>query len=758
MIALLLLQWSELTWEPNPGWRIESASIERVEKSGTLWSKDDYGDFVLRLEFKLPLGGNTGVLFRSRNNVEHQVELTADTGSPVHSGTSGSVFRRTIPTENAAKAVGEWNSVELEVRGRVVTVTYNQKKVVEKATIDDLPFRGPIGLQEHGTPLSFRNVQVKRLDAPRPTWEVEPGPALTAEETKAFMRRLTGYVQEHHLKKTGEQRGMVYEYYDTAARRWMQGEALDTMHDGAWFGAALASAARTTGDRHYEDLLAQWILPFYLKMLNHSDTLFSADRDDVDEKGNRFGLEHQLQKGEKGFVPYWWDDGASFSLEAARKKSNLPVFSCTDRLAGQPNPDMKLDGWSHGSSNHKAQDLAVLLQESWLLHGAKDPSLAPQIAEAARNLQECRKRHGSAGIPAVLAACGLSNGDAAMLKRIGEPKAELNNAYTQLLDPKDPAKAASTPGFADNQEYEFYAATAKGALPKAVAFRLVYDAFTYPQLLRIWSDTGDVPPGMGRFDLGALPYKGGRPETYRSDRLQPMGSRVGPQTMVVCGWALQALEAHPGLWEERTTGVLRVPVLDGPYGIDTKPVDGMSEPLTLGDATLRIAGHPAVLLVVGSAKGESVTLRVQARSGWADVTIRKNRTWDAVNGKGEALRVTGNALSAPEGFAFEFALPWTCAKDQKPWANGIELHRYEIAVGDAKVPFVLASSEARVKAALRRELGEGLRTWATLFERIGYIPTGFGRWDTWSDAGGYAHLIKAGAQWLRVLEGRRDWP
>jgi hypothetical protein len=73
---------------------------------------------------------------------------------------------------------------------------------------------------------------------------------------------------------------------------------------------------------------------------------------------------------------------------------------------------------------------------------------------------------------------------------------------------------------------------------------------------------------------------------------------------------------------------------------------------------------------------------------------------------------------------------------------------------------------ADVRAALERELGLGLRTWAAVFDEYGYIPTGIGcqsalpgvPFDAFSDTGGYAHLIAAGAQWIRVLEGTRDWP
>src|SRR5262249_25795381 len=143
--------------------------------------------------------------------------------------------------------------------------------------------------------------------------------------------------------------------------------------------------------------VTKWQLPFYCKMLNHSDTLFSAKRQDARQDAHRWGKEHALQEGEKGFVPYWWDDGASVSLERQRDKKPLGVFACTDFLAGKPNPDFRLDGYAHGSSNHLAQDLGVMLQLAWLLlrdaQTEEDKKLLGEVVEAAKNLHECRMRH-----------------------------------------------------------------------------------------------------------------------------------------------------------------------------------------------------------------------------------------------------------------------------------------------------------------------------------------------------------------------------
>ena len=68
------------------------------------------------------------------------------------------------------------------------------------------------------------------------------------------MRERRRFVFDNYLKKDrdSEQQGMVYEYFNVPRKgqfdQFIQGEALDTMHDGAWLAAALATAARATGD------------------------------------------------------------------------------------------------------------------------------------------------------------------------------------------------------------------------------------------------------------------------------------------------------------------------------------------------------------------------------------------------------------------------------------------------------------------------------------------------------------------------------
>ena len=160
--------------------------------------------------------------------------------------------------------------------------------------------------------------------AAEPAWEkAHLQPPMTAAETRQFMRELAQFVFDNHLKKKADspQRGMVYEYLDVRRKgqfdQFVQREALDTMHDGAWLAAALATAYRATGDPFYKEFLTRWLLPFYLKMLNHSGDLFTAARNDARPGAHVFDREHLLQAGEKGFVPYFWDDGGYAHLIAA---------------------------------------------------------------------------------------------------------------------------------------------------------------------------------------------------------------------------------------------------------------------------------------------------------------------------------------------------------------------------------------------------------------------------------------------------------
>jgi hypothetical protein len=619
----------------------------------------------------------------------------------------------------------------------------------------------------------------------------ERGP-LSADETRVFMRELAQYVADHHLKRDEKspQRGMVYEYFNTKCAgqhdQWIQGEALDTMHDGAWFAAALVNAHHATGDRYYRDLLTQWVLPFYLKMLNHSDTLFAPDNNNAAEDAHVFNREHLLQKGEKGFVPYWWDDGASVSLEMAVKRRSQLNFMGHDELAkqGEANPQFKLRGYSHGSSNHLAQDLAIMLQLAWLMLRDSampaDKALAAEVAEAAKNLHQCRMNH-HGHINGICAAHGLCNNLPDELKRATDglsPKLWTpDNHYVNCLVNFKPGQRVSTPGFADDQQYLYYAGTARhGTLPRPLAFKLIYDAFTTPQLFRYYCDDWDVPPGLNRFDLHPYYFKDGKPEDYRSDRKgpskgpRPAGSRLGPQNMVVTGWALQALKANTDIWYapngDQSAAFIR---FVESYSTNTGQVVSKSSgnfiQFKSGTAMVHYAPELAMLHLSCPGKKSQFDLELRLHSASGDYGLKAKT---AAKGTIALTTLAGAELKAKNlevGQHVSISSPTLLMDDRKIWFQVIEQQRGILTVNGERKKLEFASTDELVKFRLERELGHGLRTWQALFKEKGYIPTGLGAggmgggyaWDDMSDAGGYAHLLSAAAQWLLHLEGKRDW-
>jgi hypothetical protein len=612
--------------------------------------------------------------------------------------------------------------------------------------------------------------------------QAEPAAAPpTAAETRAFMKDLLHKVRDLHLKQDPKspQVGMVYEYVDMTKKgklgQWIQGEALDTMHDGAWLAAALAQAYRATGDREYSDFLDRWLLPFYLKMLNHSDELFSPDRDDSCGKVS-FDKEHLLQKGEKGFVPYWWDDGASVSLEGRHRVGGKAAYPCRDDLAGKANPEARLSGYSLGCSNHMAQDLAVMLIAVWPLTEEDQPLARHRdaVREAARNLHASRLKH-FGHIPAVDAALYTTTGDDTARRHLPVPKEEPPaNEYTRIHQPTGPGERVVLPGFADNQEYWYWTerSRTRGEIDRNLAFRIVYDAFTLPQLYRAWSDNAPVPPGMNRFDLAGIFAKDGKFESYRSDRPVGGGSRMGPQNMVCCGRALQMLKRWPGQWEERYrkhfAKDLLVRFVDGPIRpLKFKPEVAFSDFIRLEKTKIALLADASNLYLTGRCERPA---KLEMFDG-PDAKGRKAEFVFNIDGMGVSGE-GGAAMSAEvpckwggKETEFTIHLPFMIQKQQGAWWTAIEHGRYSIRCGDATRNFYLMSTEERVRDGLRKELAGGLRTWEGIFRDKGYIPTGLDNLhtvgtmkpDQLSDTGGYAHLIAAGAQYLLYLDHRCDW-
>ena len=66
------------------------------------------------------------------------------------------------PSAKADNAIGQWNRFFIRMRGDRVTVVLNGVTVIEDAMLPDVPAQGPIGLQSHGSGVTFSNILIRK--------------------------------------------------------------------------------------------------------------------------------------------------------------------------------------------------------------------------------------------------------------------------------------------------------------------------------------------------------------------------------------------------------------------------------------------------------------------------------------------------------------------------------------------------------------------------------------------------------------------
>ncbi len=172
-------------WEGNlEVFRIEGGAIvggslkQRVARNEFLCAKKEYGDFELRLKFKLlGKGVNAGVQIRSRRIPNHHemIGYQPDLGD----GWWGCLYdesrRRKIlagpPREERDKIVkeGDWNEYVIRCQGRRIQLFINGHQTVDYTEPDEsIPQTGLIGVQIHGGPPSeawYKDIVIKELSA-----------------------------------------------------------------------------------------------------------------------------------------------------------------------------------------------------------------------------------------------------------------------------------------------------------------------------------------------------------------------------------------------------------------------------------------------------------------------------------------------------------------------------------------------------------------------------------------------------------------
>jgi len=207
-------------WKIPPGdnghWKVVDGVIdidaesESKAEDKSLWTEREFGDFVLRVDWRLketpytnpnvhivkPDGtskkdaqgkpiliavpdSDSGIYLRGTSKAQVNIWCW-----PVGSGEvygyrtdesmPAAVRAAVTPKKLADHDIGQWNTFEITMKGSRLTVVLNGERVIENAELPGVPARGPIALQHHGSKkdgkwvsppalVQFRNISVREL-------------------------------------------------------------------------------------------------------------------------------------------------------------------------------------------------------------------------------------------------------------------------------------------------------------------------------------------------------------------------------------------------------------------------------------------------------------------------------------------------------------------------------------------------------------------------------------------------------------------
>ena len=163
-----LTGWTPSDRHATAKWTVENGTLVSPGHGPELISTSKFNDFKLHVEFNCGHGANSGVYLRGR----YEVQIEDD---PVPEGPTmrtGGVYGFLAPSPGQPSRPGEWQSYDITLIGRVVTVVQNGVTIIDKQEIpgitggaldshEGLP--GPIYLQgSEAGHVAFRNIAITR--------------------------------------------------------------------------------------------------------------------------------------------------------------------------------------------------------------------------------------------------------------------------------------------------------------------------------------------------------------------------------------------------------------------------------------------------------------------------------------------------------------------------------------------------------------------------------------------------------------------
>lgn len=142
------------------------------------YTAQEFDDFDLHLEFKLSPRANSGIFLRAQANDPvyrgFEVQVLDDYGRLPTKNSCGAIYDVVTPMFNMSRPAGEWNSFDITVVGKSVSIVMNGWTIIQtdlskmttplgkfKVAYNDLPLSGFLALQDHGGEVWYRNMLIR---------------------------------------------------------------------------------------------------------------------------------------------------------------------------------------------------------------------------------------------------------------------------------------------------------------------------------------------------------------------------------------------------------------------------------------------------------------------------------------------------------------------------------------------------------------------------------------------------------------------
>jgi len=186
-----LSQWKSAGRDSAAKWTVADGILTVKNGTGDIETKEMFDDYQLHIEFRTPAEvkgnsqgrGNSGIFMQG----VYELQVLDSYNNPTYSnGSAGSLYKRTMPLVNASRKPGEWQTYDIAytspkfnkdsmiITPAYITVFHNGVVIQNHtAIVGTTPYigapqnqvhgKGPIRLQDHSNPTSFRNIWIREL-------------------------------------------------------------------------------------------------------------------------------------------------------------------------------------------------------------------------------------------------------------------------------------------------------------------------------------------------------------------------------------------------------------------------------------------------------------------------------------------------------------------------------------------------------------------------------------------------------------------